>query len=49
MVGLEASRRLGTRWKASLEAAAFLDQDEDRVYYDLRDDDYIRLDLTYYF
>jgi len=46
---LEASRRIGSRWRATLEAWAFLDCPEDDLLYSLRDDDFLRIGLAYYF
>jgi len=48
-VSVEASRRLGSSWKVSIEARAFLDAPEDDPLYSLRDDDFLRLELTYYY
>lgn len=48
-VSVEASRRLGSNWKVSIEARAFLDAPEDDPFYSLRDDDFLRFELTYYF
>jgi hypothetical protein len=45
---LEASRRLGDRWKIFLETYLFALHPEDIVY-SLRDDDYISLVVAYYF
>ncbi len=46
---LEASRRIGSRWRATLEVWAFLDCAEDDLLYSLRDDDFLRIGLAYYF
>ncbi len=48
-VSLEASRRFGDRWKAILEAGLFSDISDSDLLYDLRDDDYIRLEIACYF
>jgi hypothetical protein len=45
---LEASRRFGDRWKGVVETYWFSLQPED-ILYSLRDDDYISLELAYYF
>jgi len=45
---LEASRRLGNRWKIFLESYLFAIHPEDIVY-SMRDDDYISLEVAYYF
>lgn len=46
---LEASRRLGNDWKLSLEARAYGDLDEAETVYPLRNDNYIQLELAWYF
>ena len=46
---VEASRRLGNSWKLSLEAQAFSRVASDDPMYALRRDDYLQLDLAYYF
>ncbi len=48
-LSLEASRRLGSSWKASLEAWLFLDAVPGDVFYGLRDEDFLRLELAYHF
>lgn len=49
MVSLEASRRFGDRWKAVLTAGLFFDISRDNMVYDLKEDDYLRLELFRYF
>ena len=48
---LEASRRLGDAWKLSLEARFYdvLDETDVQLYNTVRNDDYIQLELAYYF
>jgi hypothetical protein len=46
---VEWSRRLGASYKLSLEARAFLDNDPVDFLYALRDDDYLKLELGFYF
>ena len=46
---VEASRRFGTHWRLSLDAWFFFDVPEDSPLYGLRDDDFLRLELAYYF
>jgi hypothetical protein len=46
---LEASRRFGDNWLLSLEARNFFDLPEDDLFYSLRDDGFIQLELAYYF
>ncbi|NQT83573.1 hypothetical protein HQ563_11135 [bacterium] len=48
-ISIEASHRIGSNWKATLEAWAFLDAPEDDLFYSFRDDDFVRLGLAYYF
>lgn len=47
---IEASRRLTDNLKISLEAWSFFDLEESQTYlYSIRDDDFVRLQLFYYF
>lgn len=47
---IEASRRLGDAWKLSLEARYYEKVDAtDQLLYNIRDDDYIQMELAYYF
>jgi len=46
---VEASRRFGDHWRLILEAWLFLNAPRQRILYDLRDDDFARLELAYYF
>ena len=46
---IEASRRFGANWRLILEAWFFLDSADDSVIHELRDDDFARLELAYYF
>jgi hypothetical protein len=47
---IEASRRLTDNLKISLEAWSFFDLEENQTYlYSIRDDDFVRLQLFYYF
>jgi len=46
---LEASRRLGTHWRLSLDVWAFMDVPPENRYYGLQGDDFARLELAYYF
>ena len=48
-VKLEASRRFGSNWRLSIEAWSFFNLPEDDLYYSLQDDDFIRVQLAYYF
>ena len=48
-VRIEASRRIGSQFKLSLEAWLFLNSEPGSVQYDLRDDDFARLTLSYFF
>ena len=47
---IEASRRLGDAWKLSLEARYYEEVDaNDTIINGIRDDDYIQMELAYYF
>jgi len=45
----ESSRRIGERWKISLEALVVFKSSEEDAINPLRDDDYIQLELSYHF
>ena len=49
IVSLEASRRIGNNMKATFEARTFLNENEEDILYEVRDDGYVLLELTYYF
>ena len=46
---LEASRRLGENWKLSLEAYIYADMPKDDLFYGFRNEDFIQLELAWYF
>ncbi len=46
---LETNRRFGDNWKATLETYLFLNQPADDRVNGARDDDYLGLELAYYF
>lgn len=46
---LEASRRITSHWRISLNAFFVLDSSSSDIIYDLRNDDYLQLELFYYF
>ncbi len=48
-MSIEASRRFGSHWRLTLEAWLFLNAEGSGVLHDLRDDDFARLELAYYF
>lgn len=48
-ISIEASRRLGQRWTLSLEGRFFDSDDTSSLFYQLRQDDYIQLELARYF
>jgi len=48
-VRVEASRRLGSHWKLILEAWLFLDTVPGSIQESLRDDDFARIEMAYYF
>ena len=47
-ITIEASRRFGDRWKMTLESG-FFDPAKEDLLYDLREDDFIRFEMAYYF
>ena len=49
LITVEASRRFGSSLKATLEICTFSNVPPGDALYDLRDDDYVRLELAYYF
>ena len=49
IISLEASRRLGDSWKLELETRSFHNNDSNSLAYAFRDDDFIQVDLAYYF
>jgi hypothetical protein len=46
---LEASRRFGDHMTLSLELRTFMNQPSSDFLYDLRDDDHLQMELSYYF
>jgi len=46
---IEASRRFGAHWRLIVEAWCFLNAEPSGVLHELRDDDFARLELAYYF
>jgi hypothetical protein len=46
---LEASRRFGSHWRLSLEAWIFADLAKESRIYDFRADDFLRMEMAYYF
>jgi hypothetical protein len=48
-VSVEASRRIGANWKLSLEARTFFEIPESDLSYGLGNDDFVLLELAYYF
>jgi hypothetical protein len=48
-LSIEASRRLGSNWRLSLQAWGFLDSDADDLLFNVRDDDLLQIELAYYF
>jgi hypothetical protein len=49
IISIEASRRFGLSWRASIEAWLFLSTPVYDQLYSLRNDDYFRAELAYYF
>jgi len=48
-VSVEASRRLGDNWKATLEARGLFNLPESDPFYGLRDDSFLQFELAYYY
>ncbi len=48
-VRVEASRRFGSHWRLNLEAWFFLRAPRESILYDLRNDDFVRMEMAYYF
>lgn len=46
---IEASKRLGNAWKLGLEVRLFTNVDRDNLFYVVRQDDYVEIQLTRYF
>lgn len=49
LLSLEASRRFAGRWTATLEARSFNNADNSSLLNSIARDDFIQLDITYYF
>jgi hypothetical protein len=49
LLSIETSRRIGNNIKATFKARSFVNIHKDDPAYDLRDDDYVLLELAYYF
>jgi hypothetical protein len=49
LLTVEASRRFGDHWRLILEAWFFLSAPKNSLIYDLREDDFIRAEMAYYF
>jgi len=49
MLNIEGSRRIGQRWKLSIEARAFANTPPDSLLYGMRNDDYLQLEMARYF
>jgi len=49
LMTIEASRRFGSHWRLILEAWFFLSTPEESLLYDLRNDDFLRMEMAYYF
>ncbi|MEZ5525442.1 MAG: hypothetical protein R3E62_10870 [Pseudomonadales bacterium] len=46
---IEANRRVGDAWKVTLEARVFTNMEQSEPFFDLRDDDYLEIQLARYF
>ncbi len=50
LYSIEASRRIGNNWKLSLEARFYENTEpDDKVLYAIRDNDFVQVELAYYF
>jgi hypothetical protein len=49
IASVEASRRFGANWKLILDAWFFLNTPSGTLLHGLQDDDFVRLQLAYYF
>lgn len=49
LYSLEASRRIGESWKLNIEARVFSGISNNNLLYSVREDDFIQLELGYYF
>jgi hypothetical protein len=48
-LSVEASRRIGSNWKLFLQAWGFFDSPGEDLLYNVRDDDFLQIELAYYF
>ncbi len=48
-LSIEANRRFGSNWKLSLQAWGFLDSPAEDPLFSVRDDDFLQIELAYYF
>lgn len=46
---IEASRRMGSNWKTTLTGRGFFNYKENNPFYYLRNDDFLRIEVAYYF
>ncbi len=49
VISLESSRRIGDRWKVTIDAFFVLDSSPEDLIHSLRDDDSAQVELTYYY
>ena len=49
ILSIEASRRIGNNWLLSIVSRAFIDLPPNDPLFSMRNDDYIELNLAYYF
>ena len=49
LYSLEASRRFGDNWLASLEARVFPNRPSTEFFHSFRNDDFVQFELSYYF
>ena len=48
-ISIEASRRIGSNWKLSVEARTFFEISNTDPFFGLRNDDFVLIELAYYF
>jgi hypothetical protein len=49
VLSIEASRRFGSHWRLIVEAWFFLRTPQNSILHDLRNDDFVRTELAYFF
>jgi len=49
LITAEASRRFGDNWKLIINSWVFSNQPEDDLLYSMHEDDFLQLEIVYYF